>query len=100
VTGLETPRPTPPEAPEGYRWVDVPDASWRIEEGKPCRRRLPGSKSAQCPRESVAALNRGRHTPGLGRTASWWAYCPDHLYGRWIKDGVVWFRKLERISDG
>lgn len=96
----DTPRPAPPVPPEGFRWVDIVDPAWRIEEGKRCRMRLSGSKSARCERESVAALNRGRHVEGLGRQPSWWAYCPGHLYGRWIRDGVVMYRKLEMISDG
>ena len=43
-----------------------------------------------CGAPAVAELNRGRHNWQFGkRTDSWWAYCAEHMYGRWIEDGRV-----------
>jgi hypothetical protein len=79
--------PAPDEAPGGYHWEVVPDASlrWRVIEGlspivsRRCRAGATRGKPA-CGRPAVAELGRGR---------SWWAYCGRHLYGKWIEDGVV-----------
>jgi hypothetical protein len=63
--------------------VWVPDTSWRLVSDKRCRMR-------GCGADAVAELNRRRYN--LNRHClvdSWWAYCPDHLYGRRIVDGVV-----------
>ena len=78
-------RPAPPnEPPEGYEWVAAPDPYWRIEAGKRCRL-LGGRPLRGCGADSVAAFNRG----GWRGRQNWWAYCEDHLFGRWIEDGVV-----------
>jgi hypothetical protein len=95
-------RPQPPEAPEGYVRVPTPDPEWRLDEGY-CRRFVPKSEGSRatrpCAQPAVAALNRKRHNPHTGkRSDSWWRYCPDHMYGRWIEDGVVMYWKLERKS--
>ena len=79
--------------------VAVPDPRWRTDEGRRCRWAVgPGGTTCKAP--SVAALNRERHTSRRGRVADWWAYCGDHLYGRWIEDGQVmhWIRKPEETS--
>ena len=77
------------EVPEGYHLTAVPESTlsssleWRLEAGRPCRAGASAYTTA-CGQPSVAAMNRGRR----GREA-WWAYCGDHLYGRWIEDGQV-----------
>lgn len=79
-------------APEGFVWTSRAEGDdWRIEHGKQCRM-LDGHPRRRCPKLTVAALNRGRITWRQGRDCkvdSWWAYCADHLYGRWIEDGQV-----------
>jgi hypothetical protein len=82
-----TDRPAPPrEAPEGQQYVAVEDRfgpGWRLVTGKRCRfarYHLPA-----CGQPAVAELDRGRRA---GRE-KWWAYCPAHLYGRWVEDGKV-----------
>ena len=78
-------RPVPGrEAPPGYRFVAVPEdpAHWRASPGGKCRRQC-------CPGPAVAAVWR----PGTLRS-SWWRYCAEHLYGRWVEDGAVWGWRL------
>lgn len=73
---------------ESRVWVESP--SWRVlpeGHGKRCRRR-------GCHKSAVAELFR----PGISRPL-WWAYCPDHMYGRQIRDGkVMWL--IHRNSPG
>lgn len=62
-----------------FVWVE--DGDWRllpVASTKKCR-------MVRCPNRGVAELLRswGR-TPGR-----WWAYCPDHMYGRRIHCGRV-----------
>jgi hypothetical protein len=75
-------RPAPTwEAPPGYVHEPMLDPSWRVVTGeRQCRQ----ARNA-CGAPAVAEFNRGRR----GRTDDWWAYCPDHMYGRWIEDGRV-----------
>jgi hypothetical protein len=80
-------RPEPREMPEGCHAEAVPDGGWRLVIGKRCRFVVgPGHRA--CGRPSVAEFNRGRYIRA-GRGDSWWAYCDEHLYGRWIEDGRV-----------
>lgn len=78
-------RPDPWMAAEDA--VAVPEgADWRVlpkDSGKGCRAR-------GCNALAVAKLYRR----GLNRN-SWWAYCGEHLYGRWVEDGRVmsWVRR-------
>lgn len=99
------------EAPAGCELVAVPVSSvesageWRLEAGKPCRRRTGGRT---CGAPSVAALKRTHHYPagngGLTRRPFpvWWPYCPDHLYGKWIEGGQVmcWILREKGSEDG
>lgn len=88
-------RPPVPYAPrEGFRWVPGRAVKWRLELGGLCRR-VTGREHAPCPTPAVAALNRGRHSKLGGRSDSWWRYCADHMYGKWIEDGQVWEWRLE-----
>jgi hypothetical protein len=87
-------RPEPPAPVAGYVWRAVEAGrDWRIQDaGRSVAYRCraasgPGHRA--CGKPSVAALNRGRHTADRGRVQSWWAYCAEHLYGRWIEDGHV-----------
>lgn len=84
--------PEPPfTAPEMFGWEAKPSREWRTlpaETRKRCRRRLIGRVAADgsyrtCQEPAVAELDRGRRRP------MWWAYCADHMYGRWIEEGVV-----------
>lgn len=81
-------RPDPPylPAPDGHHWVIQLAGKWRTVDGGRCRRQTPVSR---CDAEAVAELNRGRHTAAGVRVSSWWRYCPEHMYGKWIEDGVV-----------
>lgn len=77
------------EVPDGCELAAVPDDAWRIEPGRPCR--FGGNRP--CGRPSAASLERGT------RRKQRWAYCQDHMFGRWIEDGKVmhWIlRKAER----
>lgn len=78
------------EVPEGFELAAVPDETWRLDPGKPCRHRLKGNRV--CREPSAASLNRGRTSRATsGRVIpAWWPYCIDHLRGRWIADGQVW----------
>lgn len=69
--------------PEGYEYVAVPDTDWRLVNNKNCRRPF-------CLFRSVAEFRRGK--------SGWWAYCADHLYGRWIEDGQVMEWRLTRLD--
>jgi hypothetical protein len=77
--------PDPGAAPEGYRWVAVRAAAWRPVNGGRCRRK---TSAGMCRADAVAALNRGRWS-NHRRVPSWWRYCADHMYGKWIEDGKV-----------
>lgn len=81
-------RPAPPDwkPPAGREWAAVPDEQWRVatpeDAVRTCRYRL-------CRGTPVAALNRGMWTSHHGKVDSWWLYCDQHLYGRWVEDGQV-----------
>lgn len=83
-------RPDPPYAIRaGHEWVAVPDTGWRLalpEEAaeRKCRR----NPRHPCPGTPVAALDRPRWWRGE-RVTSWWFYCAEHMFGRWIEDGVI-----------
>jgi hypothetical protein len=74
-------------APEGHHLEARPARNWRPATGlyKKCR----GGR--RCPAEPVAELNRRRNDWHGGRTLdAWWAYCAEHMYGRWVEAGRVW----------
>lgn len=75
-------------APDGFQWAVLPDEGWQLlEEPDTVRRCRFGRPSCRAP--SVARFRRGR---------SWWHYCADHLYGRWILGGRVVAWKLRELS--
>lgn len=88
-------RPAPPEEFPAGQSEAVPDPEWRIDEGRPCRFTV-GPGHARCRASSAVALNRHRWMRNR-LVDSWWAYCGDHMYGRWVEDGQVmhWIRKAE-----
>lgn len=71
-------------------FVAVPDTDWGPPiPGRQCRYAHQGNR---CPNAGVASLYRpvGRvRYQGLNRPRQPWAYCADHLYGRWIEHGHV-----------
>lgn len=73
-------------APEGYHYEAVPADDWRLVEveGKKCRGSA-GRRLASCGAPAVAELLRYEY----GTAGRWWAYCPDHMYGKWVEDGRV-----------
>jgi hypothetical protein len=81
---MNTPRPTPGwEAPPGTVHAPMVADKWRlVAREKRCRRQAAGESGCKTP--AVAELNRSRRDG-----ENWWAYCPDHMYGRWIEDGRV-----------
>lgn len=87
-------RPEPPyEAPEGWSLVARPAPDWRPVTGRRCRRLLGGAPRRGCGAPSVAEMRRA----GYPRP-TWWAYCPEHLYGQWIEDGQV--MRWQMVQDG
>lgn len=86
-------RPLPPTTPvEGHEYVAEPEGDdWRADNsGRRCR--MIGSHAngrRACGKPCVARLNRGMNKRGGRHVPSWWHYCADHLYGRWVEDGVV-----------
>lgn len=98
-----TERPSPPnEAPSGYVWVPVPeDGRWQplrvtVAPGVPGLRCRLMTARHQCGKPAVARLNRS--TSG---TPNWWAYCAEHMFGRWVEDGAVmgWRLRSEGQED-
>lgn len=92
--------PPPPDwSSPGHEWRVVPEGrDWTTDPAIIADRRCRfGSRwRGYCRRPAVAALDRAR--PTLGRHL-WYGYCADHVYGRWIEDGVVvgWrLRPIER----
>lgn len=88
-------RPDPPYVLDpGGRWEAVPAPRWRVEEGRRCRGEAAPGVTA-CGQPSVAAYDRGRRLSGGGYGENWWAYCPKHMFGRWVEDGQVmdWRRR-------
>lgn len=86
------------DIPEGYHLVAVPVASletggeWRLAGGRACRAGA-GAGHKACGAPTVAELNRG-----TASYPSWFAYCADHMYGRWIEEGQVMCWILEANS--
>lgn len=88
----------PNETPEGYRWEAVEEGpEWRVVH---LRWKWPLCRTKGCRDGAAAELNRGRRSPqGQGRVDSWWAYCPEHMYGRWVEDGRVMGWRLVPLEE-
>lgn len=84
--------------PDGYAWTAVPAGpQWRLETGRRCR--FAGQRGQhRCTADAVAALNRS-HWRTEARP-SWWAYCAEHMYGRWVEDGRVMQWVLRPATSG
>lgn len=65
-------------------WVPEWDPDWELL-GPEVERRC---RFKGCGERAVARMNRGLTRNGYLREL-WWHYCPDHLYGRRISDGVL-----------
>lgn len=83
---------------DGFESVAVPDPNWRPMLGKRCRR-MTGPGRTVCREPSAAEMNRGYAARSGPRRENWWAYCADHLYGRWIEDGKVMHWILREKQD-
>jgi hypothetical protein len=81
-----TVRPSPTwEAPAGSVHEPVLAGNdWRLVIGEKRCRLLQARKACGAP--AVVEVNRAQH----GRRDNWWAYCGDHMFGRWIEDGRIW----------
>lgn len=90
-------RPAPSwEAPVGYVHESMVAPKWRLVVGeKRCRYGV-GPRHVYCGRPAVAETDRS-HRPDR---ENWWAYCPDHLYGRWVEDGRVLQWRVVPIDGG
>lgn len=90
------------EVPAGYHLEAVPESSlssggrWRLATGKRCRGGGGKANGKACGCPSAAELDRS-HAPGR---QCWFAYCPDHLYGRFIESGQVMCWILKADDDG
>lgn len=92
----------------GYEWRVYVDPEWRVLDDTPkrCRGWQWHRENGGYRPQAVAELNRGR-VSHIGRTAlrgngkrpAWWAYCADHLYGRWVEDGHVVEWRVRRVTD-
>lgn len=87
------------DPPVGGEYRVFVDDDWRVVGGKRCRSGAGPGRPA-CGRPSVAELKRGRVPWGTTTppNPSWWAYCEDHMYGRWIEDGRVLEFRLRGID--
>ncbi len=97
-----TTRPPPRDgrpAPEGYRYVAVRADRWRAYPEPTGRCRFL-TRQRGCGEPAVARLYRP-HRRGQ-KAGTWWLYCRDHLYDRWIEDGRVmeWIIEPDVEEDG
>lgn len=84
-------RPMWPEVPEGCEVVAIIDPDWDADqENRPCRYAAKGIH--QCGEPSVASMLRGTEQKQR------WAYCPKHLYGRWVESGFVMHWILAKVG--
>jgi hypothetical protein len=93
-------RPAPPRtAPEGFRYEAVAEGEdWRLVAAYVIRRCRAGAgyRHTACGKPAVAETRRR-----VARTTApvrfvWWAYCAEHLYGRWIEgDRIMCWRLTE-----
>jgi hypothetical protein len=86
------------EIPGGYEVVAVEDKDWRLTpEPKRCRWTAGFSPRRACGGPSVAEFRRAR-LGAIPTDHRWWAYCGEHLYGRWIESGQVMHWILRKIG--
>lgn len=89
---LERPEPWENPDPERCHFEAVPEDvdRWKISDVGRCRFTV---DRRACGAPSVAALRRGSRRP------SWWHYCAEHLYGRWIEGGRVMTWRLVKNEE-
>lgn len=87
----------PHEAPHGYEFVaEEEDGDWRVDNsGRRCRMLV---ARRACGKPCVLRFNRWMNKRGGRRVPSWWHYCAEHTYGRWIENGVVMHWVLQPIG--
>lgn len=98
----DMPRPGAPKATDwlgefAITWHVEPDPDWRglHRQGLRCRY---GVGADRCPNPAIAALMRPVGWWGGQETRRPWAYCQDHLYGRWIERGYVVAWRWKRVE--
>ena len=79
-------------APPGYEWDVGVESDWRVS-AMAQHYRCRNSPTRRCTNRPVAFLSRSH---GAGTRD--WAYCEEHMYGRWIQDGVVWGWRLREVA--
>jgi len=92
-------RPAPPYGLDqfahrsGLEWAVREAPGWRLVEGEKRCRAGASRRHTACRAPAVAELARRRaryvEPMNLNGTVAWWAYCADHMYGRWIENGRV-----------
>lgn len=82
-----------PPAP-GPGFVVRPDPDWTTDHPSIRRRCRWTHQGVRCEQQADAVLMRPAWA-APGRLRRPWAYCRDHLYGRWIEDGRVmqWYSR-------
>lgn len=89
-------RPVPGwEAPPGTVHEPMVAAGWRLVSGEKRCRFMEARQACGAP--AVVELNRSQHAHRGDE--NWWAYCPDHMYGRWIENGQVWQWRVAPIEE-
>jgi hypothetical protein len=73
------------EAPAGHIHEPVLADDWRLVAGAKRCRLMQARKACGAP--AVAELDRSRWADARPH---WWAYCAEHMFGRWVEDGQVW----------
>lgn len=95
------PEPGAAAAP-GYEHVAVVDPAWRIlpQHTRGCRSSLGLPRGRSCGAPAVVEQDRGYQASAGGRRTpgNWWAYCPDHMTGRWVEAGTVMRWTVRRIG--
>lgn len=77
-------RPDPGPTDPGWKWVAQVDADFKL--GGRAKRCRYSRNAVRCPNDAVATLYRP--VGGHGRRYPW-AYCNEHLFGRWIEAGQI-----------
>lgn len=79
-----------PEVPGGHEVVAIIDPDWDVDPGKRCRYARQGHHV--CGKPSAASMLRGTERKQQ------WAYCSEHMYGRWIEEGFVMHWILVKVG--
>ena len=88
---MNRPEPWENPAPDSHHFEPhVVVSGWQLghTDGKRCRWTDHGQR---CPNAAIARLDRAS---SYSRHPIWWAYCADHLNGRWIEGDLIWEWRL------